>query len=147
MKPNEPLPDTRNTPVIRTDFEDDAAWKRICDLVRQPIHDRLSGQEFYAYVDFVENPKFRDLSVQELLAIVPQGYGHSFVFVVDRESMQQPEFPILVVDLYSEPGRTFRTIPSEAQGIENNLSIANMGFYEFADEVDGDGVFRGFKDP
>jgi hypothetical protein len=30
------------------------------------------------------------------------------------------------------------------QSIENNLSIANMDFAEFADSVNEDGVFRGF---
>ena len=139
------LPDTKDTPVIRTDFDDDTTWQRICDLIRQPTHD--NGSEFYAYVDFVENPELRNLSVNELLARVPQDYGHSFVFVVDREAMQQPEFPILVVKLYAEPGRTFRAIPSEIQGIQNNLSIGNMDFSEFADNVDGDGVFRGFPLP
>lgn len=41
-------------------------------------------------------------------------------------------------------GRTFRIIPSEMWGIENNLSIANMDFRDFADSADADGVFRGF---
>jgi hypothetical protein len=30
------------------------------------------------------------------------------------------------------------------QSIENNLSLFNMDFWEFADNVDDDGVFRGF---
>lgn len=145
MKPSETLPDTNDTPIVRTDFEDDATWNRICTLIRLPTHDH--GQEFYAYVDLVDDPTLRNLSVNELLALVPQGYRHSFVFVVDREAMKRPEFPILVVDLRAERGRTFRAIPSQIQGIENNLSIANMDFYEFADSVDGDGVFRGFKEP
>jgi hypothetical protein len=29
--------------------------------------------------------------------------------------------------------------------VENNLSIANMGFEEFANAVDKDGIFRGFQ--
>jgi hypothetical protein len=58
-----------------------------------------------------------------------------------------PDLPILVVDLYDDPGRTFRVIPSEMWGVENKLSIANMGFEEFADAVDGDGIFRGFPQP
>jgi len=29
--------------------------------------------------------------------------------------------------------------------VENNLSLANMDFEEFADSVDADGVFRGFE--
>ena len=28
--------------------------------------------------------------------------------------------------------------------MENNLSLFNMDFFEFADAVDDDGVFRGF---
>jgi hypothetical protein len=32
-------------------------------------------------------------------------------------------------------------------GVENNLSVSNMGFEEFADKVDQDGVFRGFPEP
>jgi hypothetical protein len=47
------------------------------------------------------------------------------------------------VDLFDEPGRTFRVIPSEMWGIENNLSTSNMGFDEFAVLADKDGIFRG----
>jgi hypothetical protein len=35
-------------------------------------------------------------------------------------------------------------VPRQVQAIENNLSIANMDFFEFADSADADGVFRGF---
>ena len=75
------------------------------------------------------------------------GYPHSFVFVVDREAVSNPEFPILVVNLRRDHGRVFRAIPSTIQSIENNLSIANMSFFEFANAVDADGVFRGFAEP
>lgn len=52
--------------------------------------------------------------------------------------------PLLILDLYDGSGREFRAIPSQIQSIENNLSIANMDFEEFAESVDEDGVFRGF---
>jgi hypothetical protein len=51
-----------------------------------------------------------------------------------------------VVDLYAEPGRTFRVVPRETWAVENNLSIANMDFAEFADRADPDGIFRGFPE-
>ena len=35
-------------------------------------------------------------------------------------------------------------VPGQVWSIENNLSIANMDFFEFADRTDPDGVFRGF---
>ncbi|GAB4214988.1 MAG: hypothetical protein OHK0012_14070 [Synechococcales cyanobacterium] len=59
-------------------------------------------------------------------------------------TLSNPEQPILVVDLIHEPGRTFRVIPGEIWAVENNLSIANMDFHDFANSVDPDGVFRGF---
>jgi hypothetical protein len=67
-----------------------------------------------------------------------------FLMVVDDLTIRSPEHPILVVDLGREPGREFRAAPAAVQSIENNLSIANMDFAEFADAVDEDGVFRGF---
>ena len=47
--------------------------------------------------------------------------------------------------LGSAVGATFRCVPSAVQAVENNLSIANMDFEEFAGAVDEDGVFRGFR--
>ena len=49
-----------------------------------------------------------------------------------------------MVDLWREPGREFRAVPAAVQAVENNLSIANMDFAEFAGAVDEDGIFRGF---
>jgi hypothetical protein len=58
--------------------------------------------------------------------------------------MTAAEHHLLVIDLAREPGREFRAVPSAIQSIENNLSIANMDFAEFAGAVDEDGVFRDF---
>ena len=89
---------------------------------------------------------YQDATKEQLLRLVPKDYEHSFIILVDRTAISQPEFPLLIVDLYEEPGREFRAIPSQIQGIENNLSLANMDFAEFADSVSEDGVFRGFGD-
>ena len=64
--------------------------------------------------------------------------------VVDSIAVHGPDNPILVVGLRRDRGRVFRAIPAAVQSIENNLSISNMDFAEFAGAVDQDGVFRGF---
>ncbi|MFC8848558.1 MULTISPECIES: DUF6924 domain-containing protein [unclassified Micromonospora] len=53
--------------------------------------------------------------------------------------------PLLVVNLNDrhETG-PFRTLPRQVQAIENNLSLGNMDFVEFARAAGPDGVFRGF---
>jgi maltoporin len=74
-----------------------------------------------------------------------KGSDHSFAFIADQTTFTNPERLVLVVDLYEEPGRTFRVIPHEMWSVQNNLSVANVDFYEFADNIDADGVFRGFS--
>jgi hypothetical protein len=137
------LPKTENPLVIRTDFENQQAWETICDLIRAPVTDY--GEGFYANVEFLDLPEFRNLSQDEVLKTVGPDYDHSFLMIVDSVAVRDPEFPILVVDLYAERGSSFRAIPTMIQGIENNLSLANMDFFEFADNVSQDGVFRGFS--
>ena len=63
---------------------------------------------------------------------------------MDEKTLADTEFPIIALDLFEDHGRTFRVIPHEMWSVENNLSIGNMDFSEFADAVDDDGVFRGF---
>ncbi len=134
------IPKTKDALVLRADFSDQAVWETICAIIRQPVDD------FYAYVEFLDDVEYRDVTKEQLLRLVPKDYNHSFIVVVDRTAISQRDFPLLIVDLYDGSGREFRAIPSQIQSIENNLSIANMDFEEFADSVDEDGVFRGFPE-
>ena len=135
-----PLPQTENSLVLRTDFSESAAWSDICAEIQQPVG------EFMAYVECVSDPEYEGLQPEQLVSASALGPYRGYVFVVDRTTLTHPEHPILVVDLHNEPGRTFRVIPAEMWAIENNLSLANMDFDEFADAVDEDGVFRGFPE-
>jgi hypothetical protein len=133
-----PLPKSDQALVVRTDFSDDTAWTSVVSAIKRPV------DGFFAYVDFVDDPAFGGLTVEQLVAL-RDGLSKSYVIVADAVTMSAPEPSLLVVDLFEEPGRTFRAVPSAIQSIENNLSIANMDFWEFADNVDADGVFRDFK--
>lgn len=139
MAARKTLPATEHSLVLRTDFSDDAAWRAVCDEIQAPVGD------FRAYVDCVSDPAFAGVTPAEVPALQPEHSNHSFVFLADGIALSSPEHPIVVVDLIEEPGRWFRVIPREAWGVENNLSIANMDFADFADSVDPDGVFRGFQ--
>lgn len=137
-----PLPETDTTIVLRTDFSDDAEWSALCEAVQA-----LSEDGFQAQVDCISDTAYDGLTVEQLVALAPKGPEcgiHTFAFIADQVTFANSDRPILVVNLRREPGRTFRVIPSEMWGVENNLSIANMDFDEFADNVDQDGVFRGF---
>lgn len=128
--------------VIRTVFADDSAWNTICAAIAAPVLD--FDEEFFAYVRFVNDPVYKDAGTEQIRARLPATYNYYFLFVVDRTTTSHPESPILVIDLHNDPHPDFRAIPTTIQSIENNLSIANMDFEEFAGSVDDDGIFRGF---
>jgi len=134
------IPETENSLVLRTDFSDDSAWDSVRTAIQEPVG------EFRAYVDFISDPAYANLTIDDLLTLIPRGSNHTFIFVVDQRAISDPEHPVLVIALFEERGRSFRVIPSEMWGVEKNLSLANMDFVEFAESVDPDGVFRGFGD-
>jgi hypothetical protein len=135
-----PIPRTKNSLLLRTDFSDEAAWAALCAAIQSPVGEF----GFRASVSCVSDRAFDGATLEQVVSLARDA-GHRFAFVADRVALADPEQAVLVVDLGDAPGRTFRVIPSEAWGVENNLSLANMGFEEFADAVDRDGVFRGLR--
>lgn len=151
--------DEQNPWVIRTEFSHDEEWSTVRELIAAPQID--IGQSFYAYVKYVSDEKYAGMEPETLVYSLPEDYSVFFCFIVDDTTFKSKEHPILVVgfspnsidpqDYERAPKqtpstdiKTFRAIPSTIQGIENNLSIANMDFEDFANSVDDDGVFRGF---
>jgi hypothetical protein len=134
------IPETENALVLRTDFSNQEAWEAICATIRRPV----GIFRFRANVDFLDDKEYSGITRDQLLGLIPRNYRHSFIVVVDQTATSHPDHPLLIVDLYEGSGNEFRAIPSQVQGIENNLSIANMDFEEFADSVDENGIFRGF---
>ncbi|MBO4140144.1 hypothetical protein J5U46_08320 [Micromonospora tulbaghiae] len=132
------LPNTPCALVLRTDFSDEGAWDAVCAASIAP-----SVDGFAASLSFVSDPAFADLSPEQVAALPMVSY-RSFLFLVDNVTITDPETLLVALDLLHEPGRWFRVVPAEMWSVENNLSIANMDFFEFADAADPDGVFRGF---
>jgi hypothetical protein len=143
------------TLLVRTDFTDDDAW----DQVRDEATREYQPDGFCANVEPVSDPQWASATWEALkAATLVDDTGPTVLFIADSITFASPEHPILVVDLDDKilsvaefpeiADRTpFRCIPSELWGVENNLSISNLDWEDFADAVDSDGVFRGFEDP
>jgi hypothetical protein len=133
------LPNTEQSLVLRTDFSDEQAWESLCAMIREPEPE----DGFQAYVDCVSDRRFEGATPEQILEKAQEGFSKSYLFIVDKTTLEDSEHPVLVMDLLTEPGRTFRVIPSEMWSVENNLSLANMDFAEFADAAGVEGIFRG----
>ncbi len=138
--PSKKLPPTKTALFIRTDFSDQDAWNEICALTRKPNWDN-----YLANLHYVDDLAFANTSVSEFLDLAKDSYPHTFIILADEEAMSNPEHPLLVVYLYGGPGWELRVIPSQIGTIEANLSTANMGFEDFLDNANDDGIFRGFE--
>jgi len=133
------IPKTENPFVLRTDFSDEPAWTSLIKL----LQDR--DDEFSPSLDFISDRAFDGLTPDELPSLLSEGSCQAFAFIIDRIALTHSGHPILVVDLYDKPGRTFRVIAAALGSVANNLSISNMDFANFAKAVDKDGIFLGFS--
>ena len=135
-----PIPNTENPLILRTDFSNQGAWEEICKTILEPV----GPFRFRANVQFIDEIEYSGLTKDQVMGLIPKNYNHTFIIMADQTATSSPDHTLLVIDLFENSGRVFRTLPSLVQSIENNLSIANMDFEEFAEAVDEAGIFRGF---
>ncbi|MDJ0395854.1 hypothetical protein QMK17_21280 [Rhodococcus sp. G-MC3] len=133
--------------LLRTDFTDENAWRTIAVTAMAPVP-QGSDMDFAANITCIDNRVYDGLTVDGVLNLMGEPPPY-YIFLVDAETVRNPEMPIVTV--YTGPddperprGRTFRVIPTEMWSVENNLSLANMDFEDFADSTGEDGIFRGF---
>lgn len=134
------IPESENALVIRTDFSDEKKWQSVKEHIVQPVG------EFQAVVEFVDDPEYDGLTPKNILTLVPEDFEHEYIFLVDNITIEGAENAVLCIDLYENPGDSFRVIPTEMWSVENNLTLANMEFETFKDAADSDNVFRGFSE-
>jgi hypothetical protein len=61
---------------------------------------------------------------------------------------ESADWPVLVMDLFTERGRTFRAVADEVHSIEANLALGNSDFSFYAEMADeAGGVFLGGGGP
>jgi hypothetical protein len=129
-----PQPDDLSSLVLRTDFTDDAAWAELQTVV---------GTEGATYVSDIRYSRVTMQALIDADAAAADDEKLTYLFIADSTTMSDPERTLLAVDLYDEPGRTFRLPPRWYADVSANLSIANIDFDEFADAADESGTFRG----
>jgi hypothetical protein len=134
------LPDSKDVLVVKTYFDNDKDWNKISKKLTDSYE-----MGFTTNIELFNDKRFENASIEDIIEKSKPNYKHSFIFVADSLTFANPENSVLCIDLYDEIGKSFRVISSELWGAENNLSIANMDFYEFYEGCDSDGVFRGFK--
>jgi hypothetical protein len=132
------LPASANSLLVRTYFGSLDAW-----LSAEAAATAENADGFRAYVQVVDDPAWNEAGADQVRAAALAGEHASVLFVVDQTA-SDGEFPILVVDLGPEARAPFRCIARELWSVDNNLTLANMDWEEFARATDVNGIHRGF---
>ncbi|MFE6487302.1 DUF6924 domain-containing protein [Streptomyces sp. NPDC057757] len=148
--------------VIRTDFTDEAAWRKVTAELEGASHYDCDPAETYEVVDM---PELDGADAEAVLAAISAHEDLwaqlSVVFIADSVTMRADHRALLAVGTSSpeefegddgyeaavEFGRPFRTVPGGVHTIHANLTLANMDFEEFSQGAreDPEGVFRSFS--
>ncbi|HYS41409.1 MAG TPA: hypothetical protein VEO01_37815 [Pseudonocardiaceae bacterium] len=129
-----PQPDDLTSLILRIDFTDDAAWAEVQTAL---------GAEGATYVS---DSRYSGVTIQALVdadSAATDDDKLTYLFIADATTIADTERPLLAVDLYDEPGRTFRLPARWYADVSANLCIANMDFREFADATDESCTYRG----
>ncbi len=135
-----PLPDTDHALVLRTDYGDEDAWQATLAAFAAGTDDESAD------LSVISDPTYAGLEVAQVMALLPDDWSHTFLFIADHTTMRHPEHPLLVVDAFSDGEATFRAAAAQVWTVENNLSLGSMNFENFIDDVDEDGIFRRFAE-
>ena len=139
--------ETEMSLVVRTDFSDPEAWEACRSAIEKSAVEAIGHAE--GFVEFVDNPEYRDITVDRFLAELPEGdedENDTYVMVADGRTMADEEYPILVLDLFADGrGTTARVAASRLWEVVANLDNANMDVRDYAGAADDDGVFRNFR--
>ncbi|MFF8731782.1 DUF6924 domain-containing protein [Streptomyces sp. NPDC015171] len=154
-----PLPsgDDLAVPVIRTDFSDDAAWQRLLQVLRTPVAlkdliataggepdaDNAEDIDFFTAADLhvtpVSDRRFEGLQAEDVIQLAPTGHAleYDHLYLADARTLTDTSMPLLGIDIDAEGERAtpFRVSVLNVAGIENNLDLGNMYFFEFHDEL------------
>ena len=133
------LPSTEASLLVRTDFSDDPAWERT-----RAASLRENDDGFRAHLHVVDDASLREATWQDLAQAVRALERHAWVLFVADAAALSGEHPVQVVDVSRAARPPFRCVASELWAVDSNLNLANMEWEDFADNVESDGVYRGY---
>ncbi|MFI9046128.1 DUF6924 domain-containing protein [Streptomyces sp. NPDC053427] len=146
------------TPLIRTDYADQAAWETFISHFRdneeenplpgvKVLDDPPDDEDGIAFA-VIDDPAYANLTAEQLLELSAEGTGEEYgmLLVVDKSALASSEYPVLAIDRSEEQedrGRAFRIVLSELVDFAGRMEIADCDFCDYADYADPDGTYRG----
>jgi hypothetical protein len=135
------LPESDIYLLVRTYFGDDAGWDALKALIEEG-----SEEGFFANVQYVDDRQFDGFSSKALEDAHPhRDSGWDVMYVADEQAITRPVHPLLLVRMGNTAELPFRCRADALYEIDANLSLANLDWDDFRDQVDASGVYGGVE--
>lgn len=135
------LPDSEIYLLVRTFFGDDAGWDELTAIVAEE-----TDEGFVATVQVVDDVQFDGYSPAELEVAHPhRNDGWDVLYIADELAVTQPAHPLLLIRVGNSEDRPFRCRADRLHEVDANLSLANLDWDDFRDQVDESGVYGGLE--
>lgn len=122
--------------LVRVDHSDDDSWWALLAELTRPSEDG-----FVPVLTVVDDPVLDGATPEQVVRVRQLGDA-PVVFLADTAGMAVPR-SVLAVRQRAGRVESFRVAAGSVWAVENNLSLANMDWAEFADAAGG-GVFQDF---
>ena len=104
---------------------------------------RENADGFVANLSVVDDPAWAGASVEAVIAAHAGDKVRVVAFLFDAAAASDKRRALLCISLASKKVRTIRVLPTAVWSVENNLSLGNMEWRDFANALK-EGFFEGF---
>lgn len=133
------LPESGIYLLVRTYFGDDVGW----DALKAEISEG-SEEGFFANLEYVDDRQFEGFTPEALQDAHPhRADGWDVMYVADEQAITSPVHPLLLVRVGSTEDLPFRCRADLLHEVDANLSLANLDWDDFRDQIDDSGVYGG----
>lgn len=133
------LPDLNVSLLVRTYFGSDDLWGAVRDEIEQG-----TDEGFHAIVEFIDDRQYEGLTAQQLESTDRQRASQNdLVYLADERAQKEPSHPLLVVRVGGGPDLPFRCRADVLYEVDANLSLGNLDWDDFRDQVDHSSVYGG----
>lgn len=131
------LPSAENddTLFIRTCFTDLDRWESLWTAVVTP-----NADGFRAYVKLIDDTANGNLAISRIGTLMSED---QLVLVADEVTLTTADRQVLALYRDEDGVQQLRVAVEALWDIQNNLSISNADWQDYADDANEDGVYRG----
>jgi hypothetical protein len=104
------MPWTESPLLLRTSFGAEELWNAFMTHLRESSLE-FSDEQPEEFMEILQDPAHLSRTREQIAALMPAGDPHGYVMIAAETTLRESEHPLLLIDMFDDPGREFRSTP------------------------------------